>query len=75
MQSDWQPISTAPRDGTKVELADEAWGEVWSMRWEVFRGSRGAGIWVMWGFTGSLLATWPEGDGGPTHWRPIGAGR
>jgi hypothetical protein len=75
--ADWLPISTAPRDGTKVELTDIAWGEVWPMSWQLLPRRIGGGVWTMWGFSGSLLATWPEGspgEGGPTHWRPC-AGR
>lgn len=63
----WSPISSAPRDGTEVELMDEADGLTWRMSW---RGS----VWVMQSkLSGALLAKWPEGAAGPTHWRTVRA--
>ena len=67
---DWQPIHTAPRDGTIVEIvADtgEGPGEAWPMRWVAGKGDgQTPGFWTV--SDGSF--TWREGDGGPTHWRP-----
>lgn len=84
--ADWLPISTAPRDGTTVELTDSPDGEVWPMRYEVFKPTRDGqpvasekgtgrvgGVWAMWGFSGSLLSTWSEEDPDcpPRLWRPV----
>lgn len=73
--SDWQPIDTAPKDGTVIELTaldDGVPFEIWPMLWSatqrngLFPGR--VGMWVM--SDGSL--TWnADLDGcGPTHWRP-----
>jgi hypothetical protein len=74
--SEWQPIATAPRDGTIVELT---WmgnngepQEIWPMQWghiqrnKLFAGDT-VGMWVM----PNGGATWTEHDpdGAPTHWR------
>lgn len=69
---EWRPISTAPRDGTEVDLKGES-DLVLAMCWQLFRGGAGKGIWAMHGKTsGALLCTWSEEDpdGAPTHWRP-----
>ena len=76
MLEEWQPINTAPRDGTEVELIwmeDGQPQEVWTMRWQLFRGGK-AGVWAMQSkLSGALLCTWSEADPseGPTHWRPL----
>lgn len=69
---DWQPISTAPRDGSIIEIGAEDAGR-FPMRWnphgrnEVFQPDA-YGIWEA--PDGSL--TWSESLGaGPTHWRPL----
>jgi hypothetical protein len=80
--SDWDDISTAPRDGTEIELT---WfdngkpAEIYPMRWNQFAENplfqEGKGIWAMHSHTtGELIMTWTESDpdGAPTHWRPIG---
>jgi hypothetical protein len=74
VSADWQPIATAPRDGTEVDLTwmeDGQPQEVWPMRWNIFQKGMG-GIWAMQSKTsGALLCTWSEEDPseGPTHWR------
>lgn len=68
--AEWHPISTAPRDGTIIDLTGPD-GEVWPMSWSVFAGMN-QGIWAMRGrLSGALLSTWDERDpdGAPTHWR------
>lgn len=73
--SDWNPIETAPRDGTVVAITafdDGDQLETWYMQWdeeltnEMFAPGT-VGMWV----TPSGQYTWREGDGGPTHWRPL----
>lgn len=81
MTSDWHPISTAPRDGTEVELTcmdDGKPQEIYPMRWNRFAGNKlvqdHKGIWAMQSkLSGALLCTWSEADpdGAPTHWRPV----
>lgn len=70
MTDSWQPISTAPRDGTEVELTlDPVDGELFKMRW-----FDKAQVWAMQSkLSGALLCTWSEADpdGAPTHWRPV----
>lgn len=74
MSNEWQDISTAPRDGTLVELTWMENGrpaEIWSMRWGaihrngLFPGQ--IGMWV----APDGSCTWNEQylDGAPTHWR------
>lgn len=72
---DWQDIATAPRDGTVIEITalepDGTPFEIWPCQWghiqrnELFAPGM-VGMWML--PDGS--ATWREGDGGPTHWRP-----
>ncbi|MET4529119.1 hypothetical protein [Bradyrhizobium sp. JR18.2] len=72
----WQPIATAPRDGTVVELTWMDNGrpqEIYPMQWghiqrnKLFAGDT-VGMWIM----PNGAATWTEHDpdGAPTHWRP-----
>jgi len=72
----WQPIETAPKDGTVIRLAwfdGETLGEWFTMQWGhvqqngLFPGA--VGMWVA--PDGSM--TWnehPTLGGGPTHWQP-----
>lgn len=80
MTETWHPLSTAPRDGTTIELTDAPDGEVWRMSWQVFkptptgkavRPGRAGGIWAMVGFAGGILTTWEEGEDGPVLWRTV----
>ena len=73
----WAPISTAPKDGTVIELTalDEDGDpfEIWPMSWQhIKRNGLFPGVIGMWATPyGSL--TWNadmNGDYGPTHWRP-----
>jgi hypothetical protein len=76
--TDWQPIETAPRDGTLVCVGwkgprDTEMQEWFTMQWghiqknDLFAPGQ-IGMWVM--PDGSL--TWTESTGGgPTHWRPL----
>jgi hypothetical protein len=74
----WLPISTAPRDGTKVTLTwvkDGKPQEIYpGMVWNRFAENKlfqyGRGIWAYHDKrTGQILQTWTEeGGNGPTHW-------
>lgn len=63
----WQPIETAPKDGTPVLLYRECAG--WSVRgWGYWVDVKGIDGWVSHGFgdpPGNL------GLGHPTHWMPL----
>lgn len=65
----WQPIETAPRNGTRILVWAEGDGP-FEMHWNTMGWnwlvSRQLGIWEGDGFT------WYEADGhGPTHWMPL----
>lgn len=70
-----QPMSTAPRDGTTVELFAEDIGIV-PMFWDPngFNPlvSKTPGIWKLVG--GGMTWTEDDPDGAPTQWRPQGTG-
>ena len=79
--SEWQPIESAPRDGTLIRVGwkfpnDQEMQEWFTMRWGhihrngLFPGQ--VGMWVA--PDGSL--TWNDTDngGGPTHWLPVPTG-
>lgn len=73
---DWMPIETAPRDGRIIEITaledDGTPYEIWPMQWchiqrnEFFAPGK-IGMWTH----PSGECTWREGEGGPTHWRPL----
>jgi hypothetical protein len=72
---DWQPIETAPKDGTVVELTWLENGkpqEIWPMQWaHIQRNGLFPGKVGMWTLPNGG-ATWNDDDpdGAPTHWRP-----
>ncbi len=74
---EWHDISTAPRDGTLIEVMDPEAG-AFPMRWnpDGFNPlvSMRRGIWEAPG--DSPQFTWSEDQGfGPTKWRPYKPGR
>lgn len=67
---EWQPIETAPKDGTKVDI----WAKCWRAYYDDFVGQRFPDCW--WSRGDSMVnrpAYWVNvGDGWhATHWRPI----
>lgn len=66
---EWRPITTAPRDGTPIEVFAEGIASA-VMHWNpklVSPITETPGCWVE--IDGPY--TWSEGDDyGPTHWRP-----
>lgn len=67
MMSEWQPIETAPRDGTIVRVWREEFGE-FVMAWNDKR-SRWEG--KHWGPIRALSIWWDIDAPQPTHWRAI----
>jgi hypothetical protein len=51
----WHPISTAPRDGTRVILCNARTGVMWVGEWW-----KSGQCWTM-----------PFASGAPTHWMPL----
>lgn len=76
--SDWQPIQTAPKDGTLIKIGwkephHTEMQEWFVMRWghihknDLFPGQ--VGMWVA--PDGSLTWNGTAEEGGPTHWMPL----
>jgi len=71
----WQPIATAPRDGRVIQItaleADGTPFEIWPCMWGHIQRNEffAPGVVGMWMLPDGS-ATWREGEGGPTHWRP-----
>lgn len=60
--SEWQPIATAPKDGTAILAWHPDWqDEPLSLRWH--------GHWHKWILNGVLLDLGDWGE--PTHWMPL----
>jgi len=73
MTTAWQPMETAPKDGSPVWLCDEHGdaGGPFPMYWAANGTSwaqRGVGIWVLDG--GGLTWTDEDPEGAPTLWAP-----
>jgi hypothetical protein len=74
--SDWRPIDTAPRDGTRIVLYLPDWPACPIARWEMIPGMDGDSLWVLDDETGGCHddgMLWPDDDGEPTHWTVIPA--
>lgn len=65
--SEWQPIETAPKDGTRVLLGRAEWVEIgrWLANSRAYRGAP-LGTWMDDADNGG-----PEGHDWPTHWMPL----
>ncbi|WGR59952.1 DUF551 domain-containing protein [Paracoccus ferrooxidans] len=62
---DWQPIETAPRDGTKIDLWTGYNERIADSMWLNGRG------WVFWGTDGFESPGWEKVFPAPTHWMPL----
>ena len=84
--SDWQPIETAPKDGTHILaiLHRDKAEDIDGARWPAFREVReiwyrpymNLGMWLPWHAGDPFdsyegLADCHMGDGIPTHWMPL----
>jgi Lar family restriction alleviation protein len=77
--SQWQPIETAPRDGTKVFLWHQKWGSAPVGWWDWVEGpcEDGTGGFCLWHVVEKNLPPtedgliWPDEMELPTHWMPM----
>jgi hypothetical protein len=60
----WQPIETAPRDGTRVDLWTNYGERVADAKWD-------KDGWREWSLGGFDSMEWVRLDGTPTHWMPL----
>ena len=76
--AEWQPIETAPKDGSKVLLAKFGWYSVPALTpFPAETDPKEFGLW--WGAVGFWSDRWknwndgiePCGLAGPTHWMPL----
>lgn len=67
---DWEPIESAPRDGTRVLLHFPHWGAIEGRYEEVItRGHMGRSRKLTWRFTDRLIDA--DESHQPTHWKPL----
>lgn len=68
LDREWQPIETAPKDGTEIDLwtADGSWGRIPDCKW------RGKGEDACW-YTRGDRGWDPVGGFVLTHWMPLPA--
>ena len=68
----WQPIETAPQDGTQVLLWDDHRKVAISGRWERYGGSHDVdGYECSWeGWNSDVGIPWGDGEE-PLHWMPL----
>ena len=73
----WQPIETAPRDGTWILLWDDHLGLAVSGCWYDYPGINTPddyeAPWSFWTADNDLISFWVGGDDyySPTHWMPL----
>jgi hypothetical protein len=73
--SDWQPIETAPKDGTPILGTDGA--RLARFHWHTYTWPRQSSIWLQHGCTAwseevdvhNFEGTWESFE--PTHWMPL----
>lgn len=71
--SEWQPIETAPRDGTDVDLWDQN-GRQTECRWMIPQAKEYSRRFVAeWCYYHVEWGEWVELGGHPTHWMPLPA--
>lgn len=68
--SEWQPIETAPKDGTWVLLFVERYGAKYWLAGHWFSGSDGSCGWVSASFYAEPHVNWTTCSD-PTHWMPL----
>ncbi|MCG8394225.1 MAG: hypothetical protein MI745_14195 [Pseudomonadales bacterium] len=76
----WQPIETAPKDGTLVFLYHENWNVAYLAHWGLLEGGdedTGEGYifaWLLQQEDGGAMGDgilWQDEDFMPTHWMPV----
>ena len=60
----WQPIETAPKDGTEIDIFTHHGERVTNAKWM-------RGKWMQWGRNDYGDATWVTITGQATHWKPL----
>ena len=64
MKDSWQPIETAPKDGTLVLLGDFAFTQPYYL---IAQWSKRAKRWETWRMSNGSFACWTSA----THWQPL----
>lgn len=69
----WQPISTAPKDGTRIEFRNEHNGLTDKGKWCDYSDTPqwGRELWPEWLHADEGEWSTDEGNGDMTHWKPI----
>lgn len=62
--SNWQPIETAPKDGTKIDVWCPGYGRIADARFV-------EGRWREWGINECDQMTWVQIGDRITHWMPL----